>query len=295
MSRQYKALVFCPTMLGGIAALDKPANWQQVADNRPEDGDCMGRIWTERDGRGVVTVWLDNPGRLNALSNAMVAGLCEAFAELAIDDLARAVVLRGRGGVFCAGRDLNDLLALQSATKSQIAGMYDQMEAMNRAVLDCDLPVIAVVEGHALGIATMIVSWADIALGTKAAKLGYPEVRYGIVPYGAVPTMLRCMPQKAVMELLLSGRRIDGDEAVRLGILSFAVPGETIDDRLEALVSDVLSGDRAAQIGVKRFARHCQTLTYDASISAATRHAKVGTGRGAPAGAGMAAFLGRKE
>ena len=253
----------------------------------------MGRIDTERDGRGIVTLWLDNPGRKNALSNAMVAGLCDAFAAITLDGEARAVVLRGRGGVFCAGRDLNDLLALQSASQAEIARMYDLMELMNRAVLDCPLPVIAVVEGYALGIATMIVSWTDIAIGTETAVLGYPEVRHGIVPYGAVPTMLRWMPHKSVMDLLLSGRRIDGTEALRLGILSQAVPPDEVGARLDGTLDDILAGSRAAQIGIKRFARTCETLSYDAGIAAATRSAKAGTRRDSGAGAAMAAFLDR--
>jgi enoyl-CoA hydratase/carnithine racemase len=255
----------------------------------------MGRIESERDDRGVLTLWLDNPGRLNALSNAMVLGLCEAFGSLAHDTDNRVVILRGRGGVFCAGRDLKDLLALQSAAPGEIAAMYDRMEEMNRAIYTCPLPVMAVVEGHALGIATMLVSWTDIAIAADTASLGYPEVRHGIVPYGAVPTMMQTMPHRAVMELLLCGRKIDAAEAVRLGIVSRAVAAADLEQQVEATITELLAGDAIALTRIKQFARHCEGLSYDAGIGAATRMAKSATARSSGAGAKIAAFLERKS
>ena len=254
----------------------------------------MGRIEVERDRRGVLTLLLVNPGRKNALSNAMVYGLCEVIGAAAADPEVRVVVLRGCDGVFCAGRDLNDLLALQQASQSEIARMYDRMEDMNRAVLQCPLPVIAVAEGYALGIGAMLVTWADIALGAEECLFGYPEVRHGIVPYGAVPTMMRSMPHRAVMDLLLTGRRFGGAEAARLGILSEAVPAGALDVRLAETLEAVLAGRRDAQIGIKRFAQQCELLSHDAAVAAATRNAKAGTGKGSGAAGGMAAFLQRK-
>ena len=83
----------------------------------------MSEILVERSDRGVATIWLNNPRHLNALSNAMVIGLCEELPRLADDATCRAVVLRGRGGVFCAGRELADVKALQGADLDAIARM----------------------------------------------------------------------------------------------------------------------------------------------------------------------------
>ena len=96
----------------------------------------MSGIDIERGGDGIVRVWLRNPGRLNALSDAMVGALCDAFGALATDDGCRLVMLRGRDGVFCAGRDLADLAALQGKGPDAVARMYGLMQRMNEAIHD---------------------------------------------------------------------------------------------------------------------------------------------------------------
>src|SRR4029453_3730432 len=107
-----------------------------IADNahRGQGELSMGGIDVERDDRGVATVWLDNRGHLNALSDAMIVGLCDALPRLGDDASCRAIVLRGRGGVYCAGRELNDVKALQGAGRDAVERIYGAMAAMNEAV-----------------------------------------------------------------------------------------------------------------------------------------------------------------
>lgn len=228
------------------------------------------QIQSERDDRGVVTLWLNNPGHLNALSNRMVVGLCEEMSRIAEDRTCRAIVLRGRSGVFCAGRELRDLKALQSAAPDEVATMYRYMQRMNEVIYHSPHPTISVVERYALGIATMIVTWTDIALAEEGALLGYPEVHHGITPYGAVPTMLNAMNQKAMLDLLLTGRRIDATEAVRLGIVTRAVPIDRLTEHLDSVLADLLRGSAVAIARTKQFVRQCETLTYQQGIEAAT-------------------------
>jgi methylglutaconyl-CoA hydratase len=251
-------------------------------------------IQTERDDRGVVTLWLSNPARLNALSNGMVIGLCEAMSRLAEDQSCRVIVLRGRGGVFCAGRDLRDLKALQSAAPEDVAQMYAYMQRMNEVIYHSPQPTISVIERYALGIATMIVTWTDIALAEEGALLGYPEVHHGITPYGAVPTMLNTMSQKAMLDLLLTGRRIDAAEAVRLGIVTRAVPVDRLSEHLDSVLADLLRGSAVAIARTKQFVRQCETLTYQQGIEAATDKAILGVG--APEmRQGLSGFLERRR
>jgi enoyl-CoA hydratase/carnithine racemase len=230
----------------------------------------MSGIEVERGNQGVATVWLSNPGRLNALSNKMVIGLGEELPRLAADETCRAIVLRGRGGVFCAGRDLTDLKALQVSDAAAIKAMYGHMQKMNEVIYFAPQPVISVIERYAFGIATMIATWTDIALAEENAQLGYPEVHHGITPYGAVPTMLNSMHQKAMMDLLLTGRRIKAEEAVRLGILTRAVPADRLDAELNDVLEHLSRGSAAAIRKSKQFVRDCETLTYQQGISAAT-------------------------
>jgi enoyl-CoA hydratase/carnithine racemase len=253
----------------------------------------MGEIQVERSDRGVVTIWLHNPTHLNALSNSMIIGLCEAFPRLAEDATCRAIVMRGRGGVFCAGRELGDVRALQDADLDAVKRMYDYMQKMNEVIYYCPHPVIAVVEKYGFGIATMLATWADITLAEETAQLGYPEVHHGITPYGAVPTLLNTMNQKALMDLLLTGRRIDAVEAVRLGIVTRAVPAERLMDELDAVLDNLCKGSPAAIRKSKRFVRECETLSYQQGMAAATDKAILGVGM-PETRAGLSAFIDKK-
>ena len=116
----------------------------------------------------------------------------------------------------------------------------------------------------------MITTWTDIALAEENAQLGYPEVHHGITPYGAVPTMLNSMNQKAMMDLLLTGRRIKAEEAVRLGIITRAVPADRLDAELNDVLEHLSRGSAAAIRKSKQFVRDCEPLTYQEGIKAAT-------------------------
>ena len=238
----------------------------------------MSEIHVERSEGGIATVWLNNPRHLNALTDAMIIGLCQEFTSLAGDDACRAIVLRGRGGVFCAGRELRDVKALQSADVAAVERMYRYMEEMNAVIYYAPQPVIAVVEKYAFGIASMLVSWSDIALAEEAAMLGYPEVHHGITPYGAVPTMINTMSQKALLDLLLTGRKIDAPEAVRLGLLTRCVPRERLQAELDSVLADLSRGSAAAIRRSKAFVRECETLTYRQGMALATEKAIGGIG-----------------
>ena len=254
----------------------------------------MSEIHVERDERGVATVWLGNPGHLNALTDGMIVGLCEEFTALADDAECRAIVMRGRGGVFCAGRELRDVKALQAAGREAAATMYDYMEKMNEAIYDSPHPVIAVVEKYALGIASMLVAWSDLALAEDGALLGYPEVHHGITPYGAIPTMLNTMSQKAMLDLLLTGRKVAAPEAVRLGLLTRSVPGDQLEAELDSVLADIFQGSAEAIRQSKRFARRCETLTYRQGIAAATERAIEGIGS-PEMRSGIAAFVDKRK
>jgi enoyl-CoA hydratase/carnithine racemase len=253
----------------------------------------VSELEVERGEKGVVTLWLNNPKHRNALSNAMVIGLCEAMPRLAEDDTCRAIVLRGRGGVFCAGRELRDVKALQGADPDEVARTYAYMQKMNEVIYFSPHPVIAVVEKYGFGIATMLASWADITLAEEAALFGYPEVHHGITPYGAAPTLLNTMGQKALMDLLLTGRRIDAVEAVRLGIVTRAVPAVQLDAALSEVLELLFKGSAAAIRKSKRFLRECETMTYRQGMAAATDKAILGVGR-PEMREGISAFLDKK-
>ena len=254
----------------------------------------MNGIEVERSDRGVATVWLSNEKHLNALSDSMIVGLCEEFPRLADDVTCRAIVMRGRGGVYCAGRELGDVKALQGAGPGAVERMYGYMRTMNEVIYHSPHPVISVIERYALGIATMLVSWSDIALTEDGALFGYPEVRHGITPYGAVPTMLNTMNQKAMLDLLLTGRKIAAAEALRMGIVSRVVAADRLSAELDTVLEDLLRGSTAAIRKSKQFARECETLTYGQGIAAAADRHILGVGM-PEMREGIAAFLDKQK
>lgn len=254
----------------------------------------MDEIQVERSDQGVATIWLNNPEHRNALSNAMIIGLCEEFSRLGEDATCRAIVLRGRGGVFCAGRELRDVKALQDADLDAVKRMYDYLQKMNEVIYYSPHPVISVIEKYAFGIATMLVSWSDIALAEEGAMFGYPEVQHGITPYGAVPTMLNVMNQKAMMDLLLTGRRIGADEAVRLGIITRAVASDRLMGELDGVLQALFRGSAAAVRRSKQFARECERLTYQQGMAAATDKSILGVSL-PEMRQGIAAFLAKRK
>jgi enoyl-CoA hydratase/carnithine racemase len=254
----------------------------------------MDEIQVERSDQGVATIWLNNPEHRNALSNAMIIGLCEEFPRLGEDATCRAIVLRGRGGVFCAGRELRDVKALQDADLDAVKRMYDYLQKMNEVIYYSPHPVISVIEKYAFGIATMLVGWSDIALAEEGAMFGYPEVQHGITPYGAVPTMLNAMNQKAMMDLLLTGRRIGADEAVRLGIITRAVASDRLMGELDGVLQLLFRGSAAAILRSKQFARECETLTYQQGMAAATDKSILGVSL-PEMRQGIAAFLAKRQ
>jgi len=235
-------------------------------------------IEVTRGKQGAATVWLVNPGRLNALSNVMVRSLKTAMDELAGDASCRLVVLRGKDGVFCAGRDLKDLGALQDAPPDEVSAMYDALEAMHWSVQNFPKPLIAAVERYALGIATMILAWTDISIAEENVKFGFPEVRKGVTPYGAIPTLRRVMPLRAMMDLILSGRMIDAREAYDYGLVSRVVTPGALEASVATAVDELLAGKPGALERIKRFALDSETLDQRSAVALATRLAKVGTG-----------------
>lgn len=253
----------------------------------------MGTVEVEWREGGVATVWLSNGQRRNALSNAMVVALADAMEDLATRTDCTAVVLRGRDGVFCAGRDLHDLAALQSKDAAAVTEMYGHMQRMNEAVWFAPMPTVSVVERYALGIGTMIATWADITLAEEGAIFGYPEVRHGITPFGAVPTMLATMDRKGMLDLLLTGRKVDAVEAVRLGIATRAVPPDRLDAELETVLADLAAGSAEAIRGSKAFVRACEGETFRRQITAATERA-IASIRRPEMRAGVAAFVAGK-
>lgn len=179
-------------------------------------------VGVERGERGVVTVTLDNPGRRNALNVELFEGLAATWPELAEDRSVRAVVLTGAGEAFCSGADL-------SADFLSRPGIDDLID---RALLKTALfrkPLIAAVNGHCVAGGVELMLAADIRIAREDAKFGLPEVRWGLMPTGGgAMKLIDQIGYARAMDLILTGRLIDGREAERIGLVTLACPAERV-------------------------------------------------------------------
>jgi enoyl-CoA hydratase len=245
-------------------------------------------VLTAIDG-AVATVTINRPAQRNALSPAVTRGLRAALGSVRGDDRVRVVVLRGAGDrAFCAGADLSslaagaDFLELHEA-RGEIAGLFEDLWALGK-------PTIARVQGYALAGGFGLALACDLLVASDDAVFGTPEIDVGLWPFMITVPILRAMSPKQAIELMMTGRRVGADEALRIGFVNRVVsPGE-----LDAAVGElaaVLAGKSPAvmRLGRTTFYRVVDDL---ASRALPYLHSQLTVGAGlADAAEGMAAFM----
>lgn len=181
---------------------------------------------SERDIRfrledGVATIELHRPEQRNAFSGQMGEELGNAYRRCDADDAVRAIVLTGAGDAFCAGADL----APGAATFGAPTGEHFSAAAVDPPAFSLRKPVIAAVNGHAIGLGLTLALQCDLRIVAREAKLGIVQVRRGVMPDAyAHWTLPRIVGIARAADLLLTGRRFSGEEAVALGIANRVLP-----------------------------------------------------------------------
>jgi len=173
----------------------------------------------------VATVTLDRPKVLNALNAAMLLELDEVFAALAEDAAVRVVLLRGAGGkAFAAGADINELAAADADSGEQLAR---RGQRVFRRIETLGKPVIACIDGFALGGGCELAMACTLRLASEAARLGQPEIKLGILPgYGGTQRLPRLVGQGAALKMILTGAMVNAAEALRIGLVDEVVAGD---------------------------------------------------------------------
>lgn len=185
----------------------------------------MDTILLERTG-AVATVTLNRPDVLNALNGRMLDELAQTFSQLAADADLRAVILTGSGPkAFAAGADIGELNALPDAKAGEAQARRGQ--SLTTALEALAVPVIAAVNGFALGGGCELAMGADIRIAAENAKFGQPEVNLGTLPgYGGTQRTVRLLGEGTAMYLCLTGEMIDAHEALRVGLVQKVVPAD---------------------------------------------------------------------
>ena len=218
-------------------------------------------VLIERRDGGIALLTLNDPPRLNAMTEAMGQAIAGAVAELKDDVGVRAVVLAGAGRAFSAGGDLDMLDAMARAGNADRGGeaRAKHSEFMRRfyglylSVRDLPQPTVAALHGPAVGAGFCVALACDIRVAAREAKLGLNFTRLGIHPgMAATWTLPRIVGPAHAAELLYTGRLVDGDEAARIGLVNRALPREEVLPAALTLAAEIASAAPVAVRGAKR-------------------------------------------
>ena len=201
-------------------------------------------VTASRDSRGVVTLTLNRPSNFNALSEEMLAALQEALDPLASDESVRVVVLAAAGKAFCPGHNLKEMIAQPSLDYYQ--RLFAQCSRVMLTILKLPVPVIARVHGIATAAGCQLVAQCDLAVASTEARFAVSGVSYGLFCSTPSVPLLRNVPAKQAMEMLVTGEFISAVEALERGLVNRAVPPEQLDAEVERLVASILQKPRAA-------------------------------------------------
>jgi methylglutaconyl-CoA hydratase len=210
----------------------------------------MGALRIERDGE-LLRVTLARPETRNAFDAALIAELSEAFVDVGT---ARAVLLAGDGPSFCAGADVEWMRASIDLDRDANIADATALRRMLEAIDACPAPVVARVQGHALGGGVGLVACADVAIADEGAVFAFSEVKLGIIPAVISPFALAKIGPSAARRYFLTGERFDAQTALRIGLV------HEVDADLDAAVERLLGELRTAG---PRATRHAKRLVVD--------------------------------
>ena len=197
-----------------------------------------------RDTRGVVTLTLNDPARFNALGSEMLGALQDALDEIAQDDGVRVVVLAANGKAFCAGHNLKEMAAL--GKQSDYETLFNQCSRMMLSIAQLPVPVVARVHGIATAAGCQLVAQCDLAVASTNASFATSGINYGLFCSTPSVPLVRNVPFKKAMEMLLTGDFIDAETAQAQGLINRAVEPHALDAHIEQLVHAIVQKPVAA-------------------------------------------------
>jgi methylglutaconyl-CoA hydratase len=242
----------------------------------------VGALRIERHA-DVLRVTLARPETRNAFDASLITELAEAFVDVGTS---RAVVLAGDGPSFCAGADVEWMRASAGLGVEENVADANALRRMFEAIDGCPAPVVAVVQGHALGGGIGLVACSDVVLAEPRAVFAFSEVKLGIVPAVISPFALRKIGESAARRYFVTGERFDSATALRIGLV------HEVSDDLEVALERVLGELRTAG---PRAARHAKRLVLERPDGAETAR-RIAERRTSEEGQeGLRAFLERRR
>jgi enoyl-CoA hydratase/carnithine racemase len=215
----------------------------------------MSELLVERDG-DIVTVVLNRPAKLNAMTRPMWRMLGDAFESLSADDSVRCVVVRGAGErAFSPGNDIAEF-ETERATKAQATDYGRDMHRAAAAIAGCRHPVVARIHGICVGGGLEIAALADLRICGASSRFGAPIKNLGLVmAYAEMAPLIRLVGEATTLEILLEGRIFDAAEAKDKGLVTRVVPDERVGAEVDETARRIADGAPLVARWHKQFAR----------------------------------------
>ncbi len=235
-------------------------------DTQLQAASCAPAVLVRRH-QDVLFVTLNRPDTRNALAPEVVAQLDQAVAQAALDESVRAIVLRGNGGIFCAGGSVGSFQARLDANTTgddPVAARNREFGRFMQRVSALPVPVIVAVEGAAMGGGMGLACAADVVLATIDARFALSETSLGIIPAQIAPWVVARLGVQVACRLGLSGERISGETAVRLRMVDELAPdSDALDQLVAQWLTRICSCAPAANRTLKPLLRRCDDDARD--------------------------------
>ena len=215
---------------------------------------------------GVLTATLNRPDKRNAIDTEMIDALLGTVERADLDATVRVVALRGAGRDFCAGMDLNELLASADHSVEQnrkaalhFAEIFVRMRRLPK-------PVVAVVQGRALAGGCGLATACDLILASESAQFGYPEVQRGFVPAIVMTMLRRAVGEKVAFDLAATGRVLNGTEAAAAGLVSRVYEDADCEDQAAEVLRVLAESSASALAFTKQQFYQLDGLSFDEGL-----------------------------
>jgi enoyl-CoA hydratase len=207
-------------------------------------------ILFERDERGIATVQINRPKKLNALNDEVLNELTGVFQAIQIDEEITAVIMTGSGEkAFVAGADIKELRELNKRSARMASQKGQQIFQM---IEDTRVPVIAAVNGYALGGGAELAMACHLRIAGKNAVFGLPEVGLGLIPgYGGTQRLAQIVGRARALEMILTGKQVNADEAHQMGLVNEVMDGNAVDAARKLAEKILKNGPVAIQSAIK--------------------------------------------
>jgi methylglutaconyl-CoA hydratase len=244
--------------------------------------------------KGIATIVLSRPEKKNAINPELVSVLSTMFTSLLNESKLKLVVLTGAGDTFSAGADLGHIQQLAENSFDENVADSTSLKNLFYQIYSFPKPVIAKVNGHAIAGGAGLASVCDVVLMKKTAKIGYTEVKIGFIAAIVLVFLNQIIGEKTAKDLLLSGRLLEAEEAMSIGLVSKVFEDIGFDQSCQNYIEKFILNSTEAQVATKHFFNSIVNMNIQEALEEAViQNAK--TRSSADCKEGIAAFLGKRK